>query len=143
LFNPDAKAASWLAAAAAVAPRFAVEMIEAPVRDSNEIEAVMAQWGHQPNCGLIVLPDPATNAHRKLINELGYRLPAIKSGRAARRTVGGGRKGRRDEGERAQRHGGREHTDGRRRGIESDPTATLAAGNPPLSTLHWAYHGNA
>ena len=29
LFNPDAKAASWLAAAAAVAPTFAVEVIEA------------------------------------------------------------------------------------------------------------------
>src|SRR5262249_60782958 len=79
LFNPDAKAASWVAAAAAVAPRFAVEVIEAPVRDSNEIESVMAQWGRQPNYGLIVLPDPATNAHRKLINELAarYRLPAI------------------------------------------------------------------
>src|SRR6266446_10107999 len=60
LFNPDAKAASWLAAAAAVAPRFAVEVIEAPVRDSNEIEAAIAQWGRQPNYGLIVLPDPAT-----------------------------------------------------------------------------------
>src|SRR5262245_50930125 len=42
LFNPDAKAASWLAAAAAVAPRFAVEVIEAPVRDSNEIEAALS-----------------------------------------------------------------------------------------------------
>src|SRR5262245_62892927 len=73
LFNPDAKAASWLAAAAAVAPRFAVEVIEAPVRDSNDIEAAIAQWGRQPNYGLIVLPDPATNAHRKLINELAAR----------------------------------------------------------------------
>ena len=90
LFNPDAKAASWLAAAAAVAPRFAVEVIEAPVRDSNEIEAVMAQWGHQPNCGLIVLPDPATNAHRKLINELAarYRLPAIHALSGATRDGG-------------------------------------------------------
>jgi putative ABC transport system substrate-binding protein len=60
------------------------------VRDSNEIEAVMAQWGRQPNYGLIVLPDPATNAHRKLINELAarYRLPAIHALSGATRDGG-------------------------------------------------------
>jgi putative ABC transport system substrate-binding protein len=90
LFNPDAKAASWVAAAAAVAPRFAVEVIEAPVRDSNEIEVAIAQWGRQQNYGLIVLPDPATNAHRKLINELAarYRLPAIHALSGATRDGG-------------------------------------------------------
>src|SRR5262249_11847092 len=90
LFNPDAKAASWLAAAAAVAPRFAVEVIEAPVRDSNEIEAVMAQSGRQPKYGMIVLPAPATNAHRKLINELAarHRLPAIHALSGATRDGG-------------------------------------------------------
>jgi ABC-type uncharacterized transport system substrate-binding protein len=90
LFNPDAKAASWVAAAAAVAPRFAVEVIEAPVRDSNEIETTIAQWGRQSNYGLIVLPDPATNAHRKLINELAarYRLPAIHALSGATRDGG-------------------------------------------------------
>src|SRR5262245_10327591 len=90
LFNPDAKAASWLAAAAAVAPRFAVEVIEAPVRDSNEIEAAISQWARQPNYGLIVLPDPATNAHRKLINEFAarYRLPAIHALSGATRDGG-------------------------------------------------------
>ena len=69
---------------------FAVEVIEAPVRDSNEIEAVMAQWGRQPNYVLIVLPDPATNAHRKLINELAarYRLPAIHALSSATRDGG-------------------------------------------------------
>ena len=60
-------------------------MVEAPLRDANEIEAAMAQWGRQPNYGLIVLPDPATNAHRKLINELAarHRLPVIHALRAA------------------------------------------------------------
>jgi putative tryptophan/tyrosine transport system substrate-binding protein len=35
--------------------------------------------------GLIVVPDPATNAHRKLINELAtrYRIPVIHALRAA------------------------------------------------------------
>ena len=45
----------------------------------------MAQWGRESNYGLIVLPDPATNAHRKLINELAarHRLPVIHALRAA------------------------------------------------------------
>jgi putative ABC transport system substrate-binding protein len=90
LFNPDASPASWLAAAASAAPRFSVEVVAAPLRDSNEIEAAMARWGRQPNYGLIVLPDPATNAHRKLINELAarYRLPAIHALRGAARDGG-------------------------------------------------------
>src|ERR1700730_1316481 len=85
LFNPDANPASWLASAVAAAPRFAVEVVPAPLRDSNEIEAVMAHWGREPNVGLIVVPDPATNAHRKLINELAarHRLPVIHALRAA------------------------------------------------------------
>jgi putative ABC transport system substrate-binding protein len=45
----------------------------------------MAQWGREPNIGIIVVPDPATNAHRKLINELAvrHRLPVIHALRAA------------------------------------------------------------
>jgi putative tryptophan/tyrosine transport system substrate-binding protein len=45
----------------------------------------MAQWGREPNVGLIVVPDPAINAHRKLINELAvrYRLPVIHALRSA------------------------------------------------------------
>ena len=85
LSNPDANPASWFASAVAAAPKFAVEVVTAPLRGSNEIEAAMAQWGREPNFGLIVLPDPATNAHRKLINELAarYRLPVIHALRAA------------------------------------------------------------
>ncbi len=85
LSNPDANPASWLASAVAAAPRFAVEVVAAPLRDSNEIEGAMAQWGREPNFGLIVVPDPATNAHRKQINELAarHRLPVIHALRAA------------------------------------------------------------
>ena len=85
LFNPDANPASWTTSAVAAAPKFAVEVVTAPLRDSKEIEAAMAQWGREPNVGLIVVPDPATNAHRKLINELAsrYRLPVIHALRAA------------------------------------------------------------
>jgi|SRR5436190_8831976 len=49
LFNPDANPAIWSASAVAAAPRFAVELVAAPLRDFNEIEAAMAQWGREPN----------------------------------------------------------------------------------------------
>jgi putative tryptophan/tyrosine transport system substrate-binding protein len=60
-------------------------LVEVPVRDASELEAAMAEWGRDPNFGVIVVPDPATNAHRKLINELAtrHRLPVIHALRAA------------------------------------------------------------
>jgi putative tryptophan/tyrosine transport system substrate-binding protein len=84
--NPDAKAQpSWHTSVVTAAQRFAIEVVEAPLRDSNEIEAAMTQWRSERNFGLIVVPDPATNAHRKLINELAarQRLPVIHALRAA------------------------------------------------------------
>jgi putative tryptophan/tyrosine transport system substrate-binding protein len=83
--NPDANPASWSASAATAGSRFAVEVVSAPLRDSKDIEAAMTRWGSEPDFGLIVVPDPATNAHRKLINELAakYRLPVIHALRAA------------------------------------------------------------
>jgi putative tryptophan/tyrosine transport system substrate-binding protein len=85
LSNPDANPTSWTDSAVAAAPKFAVEVVTAPLRDAKEIEAAMAQWGSETNVGLIVVPDPATNAHRKLINELAtrYRIPVIHALRAA------------------------------------------------------------
>ena len=90
--NPGNRAVFSFAAAAA--PRFAVGVVAVPLRESNEIEAeieaAMAQWGREPNYGLIVLPDPSTNSHRKLVTELAARhgLPAIHALRAA--TADGG-----------------------------------------------------
>jgi len=85
LTNADANPASWFASAVAAAPKFTVEVKAAPLRDSNEIEAAMAQWGREPDVGVIVVPDPAIHAHRKLINELAarHRLPVIHALRAA------------------------------------------------------------
>ena len=82
LSNPDASPASWFAGW--WAPKFAVE-VAAALRDSSEIEAAMTQWGRAPNFGLILVPDPAMNAHRKLINELAarHRLPVIHALRGA------------------------------------------------------------
>ena len=45
----------------------------------------MTQWGQESGVGLIVPPDPSTNAQRKLIIELAARhqMPAIYGLRAA------------------------------------------------------------
>jgi putative ABC transport system substrate-binding protein len=85
LSNQDARSASWSASAVQTAPRFAVEVVEAPLREPSAIEAAMNLWGRQPKFGVIVVPDPATNANRKLINELAIRnrLPVIHPLRAA------------------------------------------------------------
>jgi putative ABC transport system substrate-binding protein len=85
LSNPDANPASWFASTVAAGPKFAVEVVAAPLRGANEIKAAMVQWGHEPNFGLIVVPDPATNAQRKLINDLAahHHLPVIHALRAA------------------------------------------------------------
>jgi len=91
LFNPDnpgnRRLATWATAAAS---KLAVDVVTAPLREPAEIEAAMTEWGHDPTYGLVVLPDPSTTSHRKLIVELAarYRLPTIHSLRAA--TADGG-----------------------------------------------------
>jgi putative tryptophan/tyrosine transport system substrate-binding protein len=91
LFNPDnpgnRRLATWATAAAS---KLAVEVVMAPLREPAEIEAAMTEWGHDPTYGLVVLPDPSTTSHRKLIVELAARhqLPTIHSLRAA--TADGG-----------------------------------------------------
>ena len=91
LFNPDnpgnRRLATWATAAAS---KLAVKVVTAPLREPAEIEAAMTEWGQDPTCGLVVLPDPSTTSHRKLIVELAarHRLPTIHSLRAA--TADGG-----------------------------------------------------
>jgi ABC-type uncharacterized transport system substrate-binding protein len=80
LFNPNNPSSVSLAGSvASVAKELAAEVVEAPVREVGEIEEVITGLGREPGGGLIVPPDPATAAHRKLIIELAKRnrLPAI------------------------------------------------------------------
>jgi putative ABC transport system substrate-binding protein len=57
--------------------RLAVELTEAPVRDTSEIEAVIARL--TPDGGLIVAPDPFTVVNREVVirSVERHRLPAI------------------------------------------------------------------
>jgi putative tryptophan/tyrosine transport system substrate-binding protein len=81
LFNPESAtyADYWLNPFKAAAPSFAVEAIAAPVRDTFELEPVVAAQARQPNGGLIAMPDSFNDAHRVEITSLAarYRLPAV------------------------------------------------------------------
>ena len=82
LFNPVSAAAFaeyWLTPFKAAAPSFGVEAIAAPVRDSSELEPVIAAQAREPNAGLIAMPDSFTDTHRVEVTSLAarYRLPAV------------------------------------------------------------------
>ena len=81
LFNPATApyAEYYLNPFKAAAASFAVEAIAAPVRDTSELESVIAAQAREPNGGLIVMPDAFMIAHRAEITSLAarYRLPAV------------------------------------------------------------------
>jgi putative ABC transport system substrate-binding protein len=81
IFNPRSSPVTslFIRSAEVAAPNFAVETVEAPVKQPAEIEAVMARIGREPGGGLILPPDTFTSSHHKLIVDLAsrYKLPAI------------------------------------------------------------------
>ena len=81
LFNPAVApyAESFLNPFKAAASSLAVEPITAPVRDTSELESVVAAQARAPNGGLIVMPDTFTDVHRAEIISLAARsgLPTV------------------------------------------------------------------
>jgi putative ABC transport system substrate-binding protein len=81
LFNPATApfAEYFLNPFKAAARSFALEAIAAPVRDSSELESVVAAQAREPNGGLIVMPQTFTTVHHAEITSLAarYRLPAV------------------------------------------------------------------
>ena len=81
LFNPTTApyAEYYLNSFKAAAPSFAMEAIAAPVRDTSELESVIAAQARAPNGGLLVMTDSFLVAHRSEITSLAarYRLPAL------------------------------------------------------------------
>jgi putative ABC transport system substrate-binding protein len=87
IFNPDTapnRGSYYLAPFEAAARLLNVEPIVAPVRDTSELEPVVAAQAHEPNSGLIAMPDNFMIAHRVEITSLAarYRLPAVYNLRA-------------------------------------------------------------
>jgi putative tryptophan/tyrosine transport system substrate-binding protein len=56
-----------------------VEVIAAPVRDSSELESMVAAQAREPNSGLIGMPDSFLDVYRADVTSLAarYRLPAV------------------------------------------------------------------
>ncbi len=81
MFNPATAsyAGYYLTPFKAAAPSFAVEAIAAPVRDSSELESVVAALAREPNGGFIAMPDSFLIAHRAEVTSLAarHRLPAV------------------------------------------------------------------
>ena len=81
LFNPTTApyANYYLEPFKAAARSFAVKEIIAPVRDSSEVESVIAAQANEPNGGFVVMPDAFTDTYRKQIISLAarYDLPAV------------------------------------------------------------------
>ena len=86
LFNPATApyAEYWLNPFKAAAASFAVQAIVASVYDASELESVVAAQAHEPDGGLIVMPDTFMNEHRSEITSLAarYHLPAVYPYRA-------------------------------------------------------------
>jgi putative tryptophan/tyrosine transport system substrate-binding protein len=82
MFNPVAApggGAFFLKPTETASPLLDVTVSPAPVSNPAEIEAVMAQLAHEPNTGLLVMPDVFIMAHRPEIIALAqkYRVPAV------------------------------------------------------------------
>ena len=86
LFNPTTATYSeyWLKPFRAAAASFALKAVEAPVRNRDDLNSAVAAQAVEPNGGMVVMPDPFTQAHRALITSLAvrYRIPAIASSRS-------------------------------------------------------------
>jgi putative tryptophan/tyrosine transport system substrate-binding protein len=81
LFNPATApfAEYYLNHFKATAASLAVEAITPPVRDTSELESVVAAQAREPNGGLIVMPEAFMNVHRAEVISLAahYHLPAV------------------------------------------------------------------
>jgi putative tryptophan/tyrosine transport system substrate-binding protein len=80
MYNPDtAPYAPPLVASARVAAGGDVAVIECLIHDDREIEAAASSLGHETHGGLLIIPEPFTNAHRDQIigQSARFKLPTI------------------------------------------------------------------
>src|SRR5262245_22521378 len=80
LYNPDtAPYAPRLIASARSAGTKNVVVFESHTRSAGEIEAAVSSLGKEPNSGLLIIPEPFTNAHRDQIiaQSVRYQIPTI------------------------------------------------------------------
>jgi putative ABC transport system substrate-binding protein len=83
LYNPKVTT-YWLRAAESVASSFAIELVDSPVQNVEDVERSIETFGRVPGGGMIVPPDFTLTNNRGLILALAakHRLPAVYSERA-------------------------------------------------------------
>ena len=80
MYNPDtAPYARPLIASARATAATGVIVFECLTRDDNEIEAAASSLGNEPHGGLLIIPEPFTNAHRDQIisQSIRFKLPTL------------------------------------------------------------------
>ena len=80
MYNPDtAPYAPPLIASAKGAATSDVAVFECHTRNSSEIEATASLLGNEPHSGLLIIPEPFTNAHRDQIiaQSARFKLPTL------------------------------------------------------------------
>jgi putative ABC transport system substrate-binding protein len=81
MFNPDTSTigGQFTQSAASAAQKFAVQVIDAPVRQPADIEATLALLVREQHGGLMLPPDGFTQTYRQQVLDLAarYQLPAI------------------------------------------------------------------
>jgi putative tryptophan/tyrosine transport system substrate-binding protein len=79
LYNPTTLPAGFLRSLKTVAPSISMQLVEAPMHDSSEIDAAVAAFAHKPGGGLMMMPDVFTLANRVQIVGLAAKhgLPAV------------------------------------------------------------------
>ena len=79
MLHPEPPNIGYLKSAEAAAPSLKIKLVGLEVRNSTEIERVLATFVGEPNGGLIIAPNVVTFANSGLIVALAarYRLPAI------------------------------------------------------------------
>ena len=79
IYNPATAPPGFLRALDALPPSASVQLIRAPVHNAAEIDAAIAALAHEPDSGLLVMPDTFNDANHEQIVALvaKYRLPAI------------------------------------------------------------------
>jgi putative tryptophan/tyrosine transport system substrate-binding protein len=84
IFNPETHSGQYWQSMESAASSLVVQFSRAPARDAAGIESAVASLAHEPNGGVLVMPDAFTLAHREVIVTLTARhhLPAIYPFRA-------------------------------------------------------------
>ena len=80
IFNPATHSGQYWPALEAAARALGLAFSKAPVQAADELALVMRASALEPNCAVVVLPDPFTIIHRHLLVELAERhgVPVIE-----------------------------------------------------------------